>query len=58
MLFFTSRSLFHRDIAARNVLLKDGRVLIADFGLAVQGEKERDFKDSSAYKKPWKWTDP
>lgn len=40
---------FHRDLKPENVLFKDGRLLLADFGLSGQGQVSQSFGCGSAY---------
>ncbi|KAJ7996417.1 hypothetical protein DPEC_G00236860 [Dallia pectoralis] len=59
MNFLASKNCIHRDVAARNVLLTDGRVAkICDFGLARDVENDSNYVVKGNARLPVKWMAP
>uniref|UniRef100_A0A4W5LJL9 receptor protein-tyrosine kinase n=1 Tax=Hucho hucho TaxID=62062 RepID=A0A4W5LJL9_9TELE len=57
--FLASKNCIHRDVAARNVLLTDGRVAkICDFGLARDIENDSNYVVKGNARLPVKWMAP
>jgi len=49
----------HRDLACRNLLMKEnGKVVVADYGLARKLERNKDDYDINTSHVPWAWTAP